>query len=57
MQATQLRNSKTADVIVYAEFFTAFATLFVVIDQIGLAPIFVALTQGMATKNRNAIAL
>ena len=46
-----------ADVIVYAAFFTAFATLFVVIDQIGLAPIFVALTQGMATKNRNTIAL
>ena len=46
-----------ADVIVYAALFTAFATLFVVIDQIGLALISVALTQGMATKNRNAIAL
>ena len=46
-----------ANVIVYAAFFTAFATLFVVIDQIGLAPIFVALTQGMAIKNRNTTAL
>ena len=46
-----------ADVIVYAALFTAFATLFVVIDQIGLAPIFVVLNQGIATKNRNAIAL
>ena len=46
-----------ADVIVYAVIFSAFATLFVVIDQIGLATIFVALTQGIATKNRNAIAL
>ena len=46
-----------ANIIVYASFFTAFATLFVVIDQIGLAPIFVALTQGMTTKNRNDIAL
>ena len=45
------------DVIVYAAFFTAFATLFAVIDQVGPAPIFVTLTQGMATKNRNAIAL
>ena len=46
-----------ADVIIYASFFTAFATLFVVIDQIGMAPIFVALAQGMAMNNRNAIAL
>ena len=46
-----------ADVIVYPAFFTAFPTLFVVIDQTGLAPIFVALTQDMAKKNRNAIAL
>ena len=57
MQATQLKNSKMADVMVYAVFFTAFATLFVIIDQIGLAPIFVALTQGMTTKNRYAIVL
>jgi len=46
-----------ADVIVYAALLTTFTTLFVVIDQIGLAPIFVALTQGMTTKNRNDIAL
>ena len=37
--------------------FTASATLFVVIDPIGLAPVFVALTQGMAPKKRKAIAL
>lgn len=35
----------------------AFATLFVVIDPIGMAPIFVALTQGMAPAQRQAIAL
>ncbi len=35
----------------------AFATLFVVIDPIGMAPIFVALTQGMAPAQRRAIAL
>jgi multiple antibiotic resistance protein len=36
---------------------TAFVTLFVVIDPIGLAPLFVALTQGMAPRARRAIAL
>jgi multiple antibiotic resistance protein len=36
---------------------TAFATLFVVIDPIGLTPIFVALTQGMSAAARRAIAL
>ncbi|MDA9954118.1 MarC family protein, partial [Planktomarina sp.] len=41
----------------YAVLFTAFATLFVVIDPIGLAPVFVALTQGMAPKKRKAITL
>ena len=46
-----------ASVIDYAALFTAFATLFVVIDPIGLAPIFVALTQGMAPQKRKAIAL
>jgi multiple antibiotic resistance protein len=35
---------------------TAFAALFVVIDPIGLAPIFVALTAGMTPKARRAIA-
>ncbi|MDA9047500.1 MarC family protein [Planktomarina temperata] len=35
----------------------AFATLFVVIDPIGLAPIFVALTQGIEPKKRQAIGM
>lgn len=35
---------------------TAFAALFVVIDPIGLAPIFVALTAGMSASARRAIA-
>ena len=41
----------------FAILFTASATLFVVIDPIGLAPVFVALTQGMAPKKRKTIAL
>jgi len=36
---------------------TAFTALFVVIDPIGLAPIFVALTAGMTARARRAIAL
>jgi multiple antibiotic resistance protein len=36
---------------------SAFATLFVIIDPIGLTPIFVALTQGMSSAQRRAIAL
>lgn len=36
---------------------TAFVTLFVVIDPIGLAPLFVALTSGMAFRKRLRIAL
>jgi multiple antibiotic resistance protein len=40
-----------------AEAATAFAALFVVIDPIGLAPIFVALTAGMTPRARRAIAL
>ncbi|WP_296763599.1 MarC family protein [Sediminimonas sp.] len=36
---------------------SAFATLFVIIDPIGLTPIFVALTQGMNSAQRRAIAL
>lgn len=36
---------------------TAFVTLFVVIDPIGLAPLFVALTQGMDARRRRAIGL
>ncbi|MBO6868345.1 MAG: MarC family protein [Thalassococcus sp.] len=36
---------------------SAFATLFVVIDPIGLTPIFIALTQGSSAKQRRAIAI
>lgn len=36
---------------------TAFVTLFVIIDPIGMAPLFVALTQGMSTSRRRAIAI
>ena len=36
---------------------TAFVTMFVVIDPIGLAPLFVALTQGMSDRARRGIAL
>ena len=36
---------------------TAFVTMFVVIDPIGLAPLFVALTQGMTDQARRSIAL
>ena len=41
-----------ADLIDTLPLIWAFATLFVVIDPIGLAPIFVALTQGMEPKKR-----
>ncbi|MDJ0630288.1 MAG: MarC family protein [Rhodobacter sp.] len=40
-----------------AALITAFVTLFVVIDPIGLAPLFVALTQGAGGKARRAIGL
>ncbi|GFE51762.1 UPF0056 inner membrane protein [Roseobacter cerasinus] len=40
-----------------AFFITAFVTMFVVIDPIGLAPLFVALTQGMPDAARRRIAL
>jgi multiple antibiotic resistance protein len=36
---------------------TAFVTMFVVIDPIGLAPLFVALTQGLSDRARRRIAL
>lgn len=36
---------------------TGFVTLFVIIDPIGLTPLFVALTQGMTQKQRQTIAL
>jgi multiple antibiotic resistance protein len=35
---------------------TAFVTLFVIIDPIGMTPVFVALTQGMASRRRRVIA-
>lgn len=40
-----------------AFFITSFVTLFVIIDPIGLTPLFVALTQGMSVKQRRAIAV
>ncbi|MBV0911664.1 MarC family protein [Anianabacter salinae] len=40
-----------------APYITAFTTLFVVIDPIGLAPLFVALTQGMTDRQRRIIGL
>ncbi|MDO5528856.1 MAG: MarC family protein [Paracoccus sp. (in: a-proteobacteria)] len=40
-----------------ALYVTAFVTLFVVIDPIGLAPLFIALTRGMDAPERNRIAL
>ena len=36
---------------------TAFTTLFIIIDPPGLAPVFIALTQGMTAKQRRAIAI
>ena len=36
---------------------TAFTTLFIIIDPPGLAPVFIALTQGMSTAQRRAIAV
>ncbi len=41
----------------HAAIVTSFVTLFVIIDPIGLAPLFVALTQGMTSPHRRAIAL
>jgi len=38
-------------------FLTAFVTLFVVVDPIGLAPLFVALTQGMEPRARRRVGL
>lgn len=38
-------------------YLTSFVTLFVIIDPIALAPLFVALTQGMAAGHRRAVAL
>ena len=39
------------------ELVTTFVTLFVIIDPIGLAPVFVSLTRGMEGAARNAVAL
>lgn len=36
---------------------TAFVTLFVIIDPIGLAPLFISLTAGMSTKQRRSVAI
>lgn len=40
-----------------AFYITAFVTLFVIIDPVALAPLFVALTQGMDDTHRHAVAL
>ncbi|MFC2966540.1 MarC family protein [Acidimangrovimonas pyrenivorans] len=40
-----------------ATLITSFVTLFVIIDPIGLAPLFVALTRGMSTAQRRVIGL
>lgn len=40
-----------------AAYIPAFVTLFVIIDPVGLAPLFVALTSGMAPGRRRAIAI
>lgn len=40
----------------HTEIITAFVTLFVIIDPIGLAPLFVGLTPSLNTKQRRAIA-
>ncbi|MBY6065378.1 MarC family protein [Leisingera aquaemixtae] len=36
---------------------TSFVTLFVIVDPIGLTPVFIALTQGMSSARRRSIAL
>lgn len=41
----------------YAIYITAFVTLFVIIDPFGLAPLFVALTQGEDARHRRNIAI
>jgi multiple antibiotic resistance protein len=40
-----------------APYITAFVTLFVIVDPVGLAPLFAALTQGMHPRQRRAIAI
>jgi multiple antibiotic resistance protein len=41
----------------FATYITAFVTLFVIVDPVGLAPLFVALTQGMEPRQRRAVAI
>jgi multiple antibiotic resistance protein len=40
-----------------APYIAAFVTLFVIVDPVGLAPLFVALTQGMTPEHRRAVAI
>jgi multiple antibiotic resistance protein len=40
-----------------ALYIPAFVTLFVIIDPVGLAPLFVALTQGMTISERRKVAI
>ncbi len=40
-----------------ATYIPAFVTLFVIIDPVGLAPLFVALTQGMSVRERRKVAI
>ncbi len=40
-----------------AAYIPAFVALFVIIDPIGLAPLFVAMTQGMTTRQRRGVAI
>lgn len=41
----------------YAAYIPAFVTLFVIIDPIGLAPLFAAMTQGMPARQRRSVAI
>jgi len=41
----------------FAPYVTAFVTLFVIVDPVGLAPLFVALTQGADPRHRRGIAV
>lgn len=41
----------------YADYIPAFVALFVIIDPIGLAPLFVALTAGQTRRERRAVAI
>lgn len=52
---SRYRPSKGAETVETAFYITAFVTLFVVIDPVGLAPLFAALTKGMTPQHRRAI--